>query len=97
MKPDLKADLERLARLGYGRGDWGQELVKQFHRLPQAAKRHPDFPLLTQLYPWLFVPLTLWPAELEGLGRHVLATIKSGKRLDARIKLLLSLLGQPPN
>jgi len=96
MPASLRADLKRLSALAYRRGEWGAELMRRIHRLPKAAKRHPDYACVEELRRWLLAPLTLWPVELEGLSRHVVDRIASGARLDKPLRLLLSLLGPPP-
>jgi hypothetical protein len=45
----------------------------------------------------LFVPLSLWPVYLEGLGWHVVEWLEAGRCLEPRMLLLLSLLGEPPD
>lgn len=97
MKPNLKRDLERLSRLAFRRAERGQRLVRQFCSLGKAARTHPDRTLLEDFYPWLLVPLTLWPIDLDGLGRHLLNFVETGRRFDAKTKLLLDQLGSPPS
>lgn len=96
MAGTLKSDLKRLSALAYHRGEQGEELIRRIHRLPKSAKRHPDYHFLKDVHRWLLVPQTLWPMELEGLGRHVVSQIESGRPLDKRMKLLLSLLSEAP-
>ena len=96
MTPNLKRDLEHLSGLAFRRAEKGQTLVQKFCSLKKQEKGHPDYPLLAEFYPWLLVPLTLWPIDLDGLGNHLLKLIKSGSRFDAKTKLLLNQLGSPP-
>jgi hypothetical protein len=97
MKSTLRADLRRLSALAVHRDEWGAALVRRLHRLRRLAKRRPDYPAVDALYKWLFVPLTLWPVYLEGLGWHVVERLETGRRLEPPMLLLLSLLGEPPD
>ena len=96
MTPNLKSDLEHLSRLAFRRAEKGHPLVQAFCSLSKRAKKHPDYRSLVEFYPWLLVPLTLWPVDLNGLGNHLLKLVKSGTRFDAKTKLLLAQLGSPP-
>ena len=60
-------DLERLGELAYHRLESSQDLVRRSHRLRKAG--HADLDHLQKLYDWLFVPITLWPIDIEGLFR----------------------------
>jgi hypothetical protein len=90
----LETDLERLSALAYHRLQGSGDLARRFHRLGKSVKPNPDFWRLEQVYRWLFVPITLWPIDLEGLFRAVLVRVESGKRLSKSMTLLLDLL--PP-
>jgi hypothetical protein len=92
----LKAELLRLSQRAFHRGEWGAGLLRRIHRAKRRHKKHPDFYVLEKFYPWLFVPLTLWPVYLEGVGEHLVDQIEGGHRLDSATILLLSLLGEPP-
>lgn len=96
MNTSLAADLERLRKLAYHRAEWSGDLVRQMHRLPRKRQKHPDYAQLLRLHRWLFVPLTLWPIDLDGLCRHVLRIVRSGRRLDEKEHMLIALLGDPP-
>ena len=96
MTPDLKRDLKQLSRLAFRRAENGYQLVKAFCSVSKRAEKHPDYHLLEEFYPWLLVPLTLWPVDLNGLGQHLLKVVKAGRRFDRKTKLLLVQLGVPP-
>lgn len=96
MTPNLKRDLEHLSRLAFRRAEKGHQLVRAFCTLNRRAQNHPDYCSLETFYPWLLVPLTLWPIDLNGLGQHILKLVKSGRRFDPMTKLLLTQLGSPP-
>jgi len=53
--------------LAYHRLESSQDLVRRSHRLRKAG--HADLDHLQKLYDWLFVPITLWPIDIEGLFR----------------------------
>jgi len=94
MSAQLKTDLERLSALAYHRLEWSGDLARRFHRLGKTVKSNLDFPRLEQIYRWLFIPITLWPIDLDGLFRALLARVESGRRLSKSMTLLLDLL--PP-
>ena len=96
MTLNLKRDLENLSRLAFRRAEKGHQLVQEFCSLNKRAQKHPDYRSLQEFYPWLLVPLTLWPIDLNGLGHHLLKLVKAGLRFDAKTKLLLAQLGSPP-
>src|SRR5439155_26605326 len=87
--------LKRLAALAYHRLENSQDLVRRFHRFQQTGR--PDLDRLQKLYAWLFVPITLWPIDIEGLFRTALDHVASGRRLDDSMILLIALLPLPPS
>src|SRR5438128_7913478 len=46
---------------------------------------------------WLFVPITLWPIDIEGLCRAAFDRASSGNRLDTTMILLIDLLPSTPS
>src|SRR5882724_7213753 len=92
---DLESDLKRLSGLAYHRLESSEDLVRKFHRFRKSDHANSDH--LQKLYDWLFVPITLWPIDIEGLLRAALDRVASGKRLDKMIMLLISLLPLPPS
>ena len=98
VKPStLNDDLQRLASLAYHRLEWSGDLVREFHRLSKSRKTHPDFERVAAVFAWMFVPITLWPIKLDGLLRGALDRIKSGRRLDAEMLLLIEMLPSLPS
>ena len=92
----LNADLERLSALAYDRlGECG-DLVREFRRLRRSARRHPDFGLLERVCAWLFVPITLWPIDLQSLCTVVQERIGEGRRLEKELRLLVESLAPLP-
>ncbi|MCL4854523.1 MAG: hypothetical protein KJZ78_24450, partial [Bryobacteraceae bacterium] len=97
MTASLQADLARLSRLAFRRTEKAREVVREFHRVKRQIRNHRDYADVERLCQWLFVPLTLWPVDVAGLMTHVLRKMVSGGKLNAKTKLLLALLGAPPD
>jgi hypothetical protein len=91
----LRNDLKRLEALAYHRLEHSKDLVRKFHRFRRSDR--PDVDHLEKLYDWLFVPITLWPIEIEGLFRAALDRVAAGKRLDKTMILLIDLLPPLPS
>jgi len=96
MESTLQKDLERFGGMAFGRVADCRELISRFHGLNAEARAHPDYAVLREVYPWVFVPLTLWPVDVRGVGLHVLRCIEAGKQLDEEVKLLCSFLPKIP-
>jgi hypothetical protein len=73
-------DLKRLRELAYHRFESSEDLVRSFDRFRRVD--HPDLDRLQKLSDWLFVPITLWPFNIEGLFRTALDRLSAGKRLE---------------
>lgn len=91
----LRSDLKRLEALPYHRLEHTKDLVRKFHRFRRSDR--PDVDHLEKLYDWLFVPITLWPIDIEGLFRAALHRAAAGKRLDKTMILLIDLLPPLPS
>jgi len=91
----LNHNLKRLRELAYHRFESSEDLVRSFDRFRRIG--HPDFDRLQRLYDWLFVPITLWPFNIEGLFRTALDHASSGKRLDKTMALVVDLLPPAPS
>jgi hypothetical protein len=91
----LEDDLKRLGALAYHRFENSEDLVRKFHRFRKSD--HCDLDRLRKLYGWLFVPITLWPVDIEGLFRAALDRASSGKPLDTTMILLIDLLPLTPS
>jgi len=91
----LQNDLKRLAALAYHRLENSEDLVRKFHRFRKTD--HPHFDRLEKLYDWLFVPITLWPIDVEGLFRAALSRAADGKRPGGTMILLIDLLPRVPS
>ena len=96
MKSPLALDLERLKSRAYHRAEWADGALHRYHaarlKLPRTVE-----PQLRLLYDWMFVPPTLWPFHVQDVLEDCLATLEKGKRLNARQRLLIDLLPQPPD
>jgi hypothetical protein len=91
----LEDDLQRLGKLAYHRLEGSGDLVRRFRRFRKSE--YADFRHLQTLYDWLFVPLTLWPVDIEGLMREALRRVNAGKRLDKIMVLLIEMLPSVPS
>ena len=78
-RSDLENDLKRLRGLAYHRLESSEDLVRRFHDFRETHRADSDH--FQKLYDWVFVPLTLWPIDIEGLLRAALDRSQSGKRL----------------
>src|SRR6266498_1681864 len=94
-RSDLENDLKRLRGLAYHRLESSEDLVRRFHDFRETHRADSDH--FQKLYDWVFVPLTLWPIDIEGLLRAALDRSQSGKRLHNTMVLLIDLLPLPPS
>lgn len=92
----LASDLKRLAALAYHRRERCGALVERYHAL-KAAKSGTDLRPFKSLYAWLFVPLTLWPIEVDALLKMVLAHAERKQPLTLDILLLMNMLPPLPD
>jgi hypothetical protein len=96
VKKTLAGDLARLNGLAFNRVVNRRKLVETFHSLDGKAKEHPDYGLLKKVYAWVFVPLSLWPIDIEGLLVQMLEHVTTGREMDEKLKLKCGMLQQPP-
>src|SRR5882724_11630603 len=94
-RSDLENDLKRLRGLAYHRLESSEDLVRSFHDFRRTGRAGSDH--FQKLYDWLFLPISLWPIDIEGLFRTALDRAAAGRRLDKRIVLLVDLLSSPPS
>jgi len=94
-RSSLQHDLKRLRGLAYHRLESSEDLVRRFHRFRREDQ--PELDYLQKLYDWLFVPITLWPIDIEGLLRAGLDRAAAGRCLDKAMILLIDLLPLPPS
>lgn len=96
MSTTLDSDLEKLQPLAFGRADEAEECLSHYH----AAAAKLDAAIirpLRRLYDWVFVPWSLWPFNIQDVLEDCLTTLEKGKRLNARHRLILDLLPEPPD
>jgi hypothetical protein len=92
---DLENDLKRIRGLAYHRLESSADLVRRFHDFRETRRADSDH--FQKLYDWLFVPITLWPIDIEGLLRVALDRAEAGRRFDKKMILLIDLLPLPPS
>ncbi len=96
MKRALNEDLAAVEGMAFaGVADCG-ELVRAFHGLSEEGRKHADYGMLEKLYGWVFVPLSMWPVDVKGLGMHVLACIRDAQEIDSAARLMCELLPEAP-
>src|SRR5437016_2369275 len=91
----LRSDLKHLGELAYHRLESSEDLIRRFHRFRRTD--HSNFDHFQKLHNWLFVPITLWPIDIEGLFRAALDRATAGRPLDKTMILLIDLLPSPPS
>src|SRR4051794_30629934 len=96
MKSQLKADLQKLEGMAFGRVAGWRGVGEKFYGLGKRAQAGPDYAWAKKLYAWAFVPLSLWPVDVRGLGLHVLQGLAEGRELDAEARLTCKLLPEAP-
>ncbi len=94
-RSDLENDLKRLRGLAYHRLESSEDLVRRFHDFRETHRADSDH--FQKLYDWVFVPLTLWPIDIEGLLRSALDRASAGKRLDNSMVLLIDVVPPLPS
>ena len=96
MTKALDLDLKKLEARAFDRVEWAGEALRQYHsvipKLDVLAIQQ-----LRLLYNWMFVPPTLWPFNIQDVLADCLAAFEKGKRLNARQRLLIDLLPEPPD
>lgn len=97
MTSRIVQELQRLDGLAFRRTEACGGLVKRFHALPAAARKHPDFKMLARAYLWLFVPYSLWPIDVCGLAAFLMDAVSAGRRPTAQMQLLVKMLGDVPS
>lgn len=94
--PGLQKDLERLGALAFHRLEWAEPDIRRYHALRNEAPADVVAPL-DVLYRWMFVPITLWPVNVQDVFAYGLAQVSAGKPLDKEIRLLLQVLPTLPS
>ena len=90
-------DFARLDQLAFKRREKCGDVVRRFRRLPAAARKHPDFPILERAYPWVLAPYSLWPIDVRGLLQLLIDNIAAERRLTEELVLLTNLISELPS
>lgn len=96
MTSRIAQEMERLDGLAFRRTEACGGLVKRFHSLPAVARKQPDFKLLAKVYPWMFVPYSLWPIDVCGVVACLMDLVLAGRRSTKEMQLLVEMLGAVP-
>jgi hypothetical protein len=94
MAAELPNDLEKLGALAFHRLEWAETDIRRYHALRNDGGEAAVAPL-DVLYRWMFVPITLWPINVQHVFAHALAQISDGKALDTEMRLLVDVLPAP--
>jgi len=92
MPSTLKKDLERLDALAFNRRDYCESEIRRYHALRRT--KHPQLRELELLYDWLFVPISLWPFNVQDVFATGLETLEGELVLDKDFQALVQIL--PP-
>lgn len=95
MTKALALDLEKLQTRAFDRADWAKDCLRCYHAATaklDSARIQP----LRGIYDWMFVPPTLWPFNIQDVLEDCLTALEKGKRLNARHRLIIDLLPEPP-
>ena len=95
MASRLQQDLKRLSALAFHRRECGEPEIRRFHEI-RRLKGDAAMEDLVGLYRWMFVPISLWPFNVQDVLADYLAALAKGKRLNSRQRLLIDLLPEPP-
>ena len=96
MTKAIDLDLKKLQARAFDRAEWAEDAIRRYH----AAFRNLDAAMVQKLrglYDWMFVPTTLWPFNVQDVLEDCLSVLEKGKRLNARHRLLIDLLPEPPD
>ena len=95
VKDAVNADIGKLSSRAFHRADAAKPTLVRYHSAVIGQKT-PDIDRLDRLYRWMFVPLVLWPFNVQDVLAACLDRLESGKKVDASHRLLISLLPDPP-
>jgi hypothetical protein len=96
MNTALNLDLEKLKCRAFDRADWAEQSLRSYHALTVKLGAAALLPL-HGLYEWMFVPTTLWPFNVQDVLEACLTVLEKGRRLNARHRLIIDLLPEPPD
>lgn len=96
MASRLQQDLKRLDAFAFHRRDLSEPEIRRYHEI-RRDKGDATVEKVQGLYQWMFVPITLWPFNIQNVFDSCLARVSSGKPLDMEMRLLLEILPAPPD
>jgi hypothetical protein len=96
MTTAIERDLKKLRALAFDRVEWAEEVLRRYHA-PTLKLTDADAQQLRGLYHWLFVPISLWPFNVQDVLADCLSAAEKGKQLNSRQRLLIDLLPDPPD
>ena len=80
MTKALNLDLKKLRALAFGRAEWSAEALLRYHAVIVKLEQK-KIQALRGLYQWMFVPITLWPFNVQDVLEDCLAVLEKGKHL----------------
>jgi hypothetical protein len=96
MTKALDLDLKKLKARAFDRAEWAEGVLRRYHaaipNLNESVAQQ-----LRALYNWMLVPPTLWPFNVQDVLEDCLAALEKGKSLNARHRLLIDMLPEPPD
>jgi hypothetical protein len=96
MPTTLNSDLKRIWSQAFDRADWAEPGIRRYHAVT-AKLDASTVKSFRGLYDWMFVPTTLWPFNIQDVLEDCLTVLEKGKRLNARHRLIIELLPEPPD
>ena len=95
MKSPLEIDLLRLQDQAFDRASSAKEALSRYHAaVPSLAPA--DAPAMLALYHWMFVPISIWPFNIQDVIESCLTILEKGRSLPVRYRLIGELLPEPP-
>jgi hypothetical protein len=86
MTTALARDLNKLHARAYGQAESAAAVLRRYHAATRKLGDRATQPL-HGLYCWLFVPITLWPFNVQDVLEDALTALEQGRRLNARHRL----------
>lgn len=94
MSSTLKNDLKRLESLAFHRLEYSSEDIRRYHVLRRA--KNPNLPRIERLYQWMFVPISLWPFNIQNALASGLQALEKNQEIEENLCNLIELLPQIP-
>ena len=97
MKDSIGEERRILEAQGFHRWTKCGDIVRQTHENRNAIDGHKDRTIFKKAYEWLFVPMSLWPFDIDSFVRHALGLILDGKNIPTGLALVAEQLGPIPD